>query len=761
MRDSVTKKTNLIIYSVLLFGLAFVVSPAESQPRTYTLRGTVVDSSTGERIPYATVRVDSTTIGTASNAAGYFILPLIPYHSRHFVVSAVGFKRKNFEVESSLSVVEVTFRLPEEPPTMNPVLVTAEAVSQMKPASPSTFVLSPRELQKASGLLNNDLLQAVTQLPGVVTIGGISSQYYVRGGAADQNLVTIDGMRIYNLFHAFGLFSFVDPLIVKVADVSTGGFQAEYGGRLSSVLSIETRDGDKYNYGAAGSFDLLSSDIALYGPLPFNLFQGHTSFIGFFRTSLNRNTLNNFFNLNLPFQFYDGFGKFTTDFYSSGHVSLEYFSTGDQIVSSNNMDPDYHWRNSGYALTGNYFFGDDYNIQFSISKSVYRAEQLPKSSSYLYHQLSQISDPGVYGNLTYYPSPTAQLDFGLLFNFPTYEFTFTNAFGLPLAIDQTEAEPNFWLKYKWEFIRKLSIELGMRIDMARNFSYVMGGNHGYLGDPRATLTYKLDPASEVYLATGLYHQRVMNLNNENDIYTPFNLIIPISDATTHTDDEEAYHFILGGKGLLLDFLDVGTEVYYKDFTKLVLINRNKVDESDPDFILGTGESYGIELSAKYDIGIFYTMGNYSLAKVTNTSEGFTFAPTYDRRHQFNFSLGWEPLERLWLRTHWEYGSGLPYTPLAGYYPEMRINPADWVAYLLSNASSQVAFGATNSERISAYHRLDASGSYEFHLIGLDLTSELMLINIYNRKNVFYINNINGSVEYSLPFMVNVSLKWKI
>jgi len=747
--------------SLLFAVLLLFASIANGQEKVYTLRGAVTDSASGERIPYATVRLEKTSIGTYTNAEGYFVLPQIPDKYKRVIVSAVGYREKIFEIKSHAAVINATFRLLEEPTTLSPVEVTGEYLGRMKPVAPSTTVLYRRDLEKATGIFSNDFVQAITQLPGVVTVGGISSQYYVRGGASDQNLVTIDGIRVYNLFHAFGLFSFIDPLIVKVADMSTGGFQAQYGGRLSSVLSVETKDGDKHKYNAAGSIDLLSSDIMLSGPLPLKILEGHTSFIGFFRTSLYKNSLRRYFQRSLPFQFFDGFGKLTTDFTSTGHASLEFLSTGDQISSENSVDPDFHWRDVGYSLSSSYLFSDQYSFQFSVSTSIYNAEQLPKASSYVHYESSQIIDPAFYGNLSYFPSANAQLDFGLLFNFPSYNFTFTNAYGNLLTLDQQEVEPNMWVKYKWEAIKNLEVELGLRLDISRTFEYATGAGKGYLADPRTTFTYNLSGNASLYFAAGEYHQRIISLNNEDDIYTPFDLIVAIPDTASNLDDEEAYHFILGGQFFPINIMKIKSEVYYKDFTKLVTVNRNKIDQNDPDFIMGTGKSYGLEFSCEYDIGDLYLTANYSYSKVTNTSDGLTFVPRYDRRHQINLSLGWEPLKKFWLRTHWEYGSGLPYTPMSGFYPQIHLDPNNLSGYVNSGTSNQIVFGAKNSARMPPYHRLDASASYEAKVFGIDLTSELMLINIYNRRNVFYINNVSGDVEYSLPFIVNFSLSWRI
>ncbi|MGB9591286.1 MAG: TonB-dependent receptor, partial [Candidatus Kryptoniota bacterium] len=661
--------------STLLLLCAFLILPSFSgllgQTKNYTLRGMVTDSATGERIPYATIRVRGTSIATYSNAEGYFVLPNILRAYNQILVSAVGYKEQIFEIKNPGSVVNVTLQLREEPTILSPVEVTGEYPGKMKPAAPSTTVLYARDIQKATGIFNNDIIQAITQLPGVVTVGGISSQYYVRGGAADQNLVTVDGIRMYNLFHAFGLFSFIDPLIVKVADMSTGGFQAQYGGRLSSILSMETKDGDRFNYEAAGSFDLLSSDVMLSGPVPLPMGRGHTSFIGFYRRSLYKNSLRRFFGRSLPFDFYDAFGKITSDFTSTGHVSLEVFSTADRISSEKETDSDYHWQDLGYSLSASYLFSDQYSFQFSVSTSMYTAEQLPRSLSYLHYELSKVTDPAFFGNLSYFASPDQQLDFGLLFNFPSYNFTFTNAYGNVLSMNENEVEPNFWVKYKRPFFRKFTVELGLRFDISRSFMALTGGTNGYTADPRLTITYDLSPASKFYIAAGRYHQRIISLTNEDDIYTPFELIVPISsDAYSALKDEEAYHYIIGGQIYPSNLMQIKLEGYYKDYTKLVTANRNKVDQNDPDFVMGTGAAFGIESSMQYDVGSFYTQLNYAFSKVTNTVDGFTFSPRYDRQHQINISIGLQPFQKLWLRAHWEFGSGLPYTPLAGFYSEL-------------------------------------------------------------------------------------------
>ncbi len=740
---------------LILFGDSLAQGPR------YVLRGTVADSSTGERIPYATVRVAGTPIGGFTNSEGYFIIPRVPADSREILVSAIGYRMKSFEIAKKAGIVEVTFSIPAEPTTLSPVEVTGRYKGLAKPVAPSTTILYAEDVAKVTGIFSNDLLQAVTQLPGIVTLGGITSQYYVRGGSADQNLVTVDGIRVHNLFHAFGLFSFIDPLIVKVADMNTGGYQAEYGGRLSSILSVETKDGDKNKYALAGNIDLISSDLVLGGPLPLGIGAGKTSFLTFFRTALYENSLNRFFGRSLPFSFFDGFGKITTDFTSSGHASIEFLSTGDEISSDNPGDPNFRWRDAGYSLNASYLFSDQYRFDFSVTTSVYNAEQIPKTTGFTHYELCRITDPAFRGNLAYFAGDETELNFGLLFNFPLYEAEFTNAYGNTMRLSRQEVEPNMWAKYRWPVTRRLKAEVGLRLDISRTFKYASYTGKGYLADPRLTLSYQLTPESSVYFAGGLYHQRIISLTNEDDIYSPFDLIFAIPDTASNLDDESAYHYVIGTQFAPSNLTKAKAEIYYKDFTNLLAVNRDKVDQSDPDFVPGTGKAYGVEATFEYDGGDLYFSANYSHAKVTKTSGGITYEPRYGRSDQLNLSIGWAPILGLWMRARWEYCSGLPYTPLAGYYPQLALDPDNLSGYLKSKASSQIIFGAKNSARMSPYHRLDLSLSYDVHACGVDLTPRVMLVNVYNRMNVFYINNVSGDVEYSLPFIVNFSVSWRI
>ena len=727
------------------------VSVSGAQETKGTIKGSVVDSLTGERIAYASVLVSGTTTGTVANDAGYFILRNVDFRGLKLIVSAVGYRERLFNVEAAARKGEaVELDISPAPKTLETVTVTGESFNGSAGVA-GTNVITTGELQKNVGVFKNDVVQYITQLPGVVTVSGVSSQYFVRGGGVDENLVMIDGMQVYNLSHAFGLFSFVDPLIVKVANFSAGGFGAQYGGRLSSVFDIQTIDGDNRNYKAAGTLDLLSSDFELTGPIS----RGNSSFLFFYRRPLYQSVLNKFYSLGLPFDFYDGFAKLTANVAGTGHISVEFLTSADRIKSNDLTQPDFTWGNSSGGVTGNYLFGDQFNAKFGLTYSVYKAEQLPNNSTVLYHQLSQISNPSMFANVTSYTESQNELSFGFLFNFPNYSYTFTNTYGFPIVQSESQVEPQVWTSYDIKIGERLSLGIGLRSDLRRTFGVISGGQ-GYLTEPRVSIAYNPSDIMTLYVAYGIYHQRLIDLNDENLVFTPFELVAPVPDSMR---DEQSSQYVIGTELDPNVLTTVRVEAYYKSLSQLLGVNRDKVYSWESDFITGRGEAYGLEISAGYETERYYLQGSYSFGRTTRTFEGVTYYPRYDLRHQMNLTAGWQAYGNLWLRAKWKIASGLPYTPIAGFYGLMQFDPYNLPAYAEQPLYNQALFGNLNTARLPGFQSLDLSGSYELYFDWAHLTLQGTLINVYNRRNVFYINNVTGDVVYQLPTLFDFSLGW--
>ncbi len=719
-----------------------------------TITGSIADSSSGEHIPYANISVIGTSLGTVADVNGYFILRDIALHNARLRVSAVGYKEKEFDVEyNGKQSISLDLKISESPKTLPVVEVVGRTVNEAAGIVGNTVITS-FQLQNNVGIFKNDVVQYVTQLPGVVTVSGVSSQYYVRGGGPDENLVLVDGMQVYNLSHAFGLFSFVDPMIVRSANFSVGGFQAEYGGRLSSVFDIQTIDGDKNEFEAKGTLDLLSSDAMLTGPLFGN---GKSSFVVFYRRPLFQNALQKFYSLDLPFDYYDGFAKATMDLSGTGRISAEFLTSSDQILQQSQTDPDFRWSNNSGSVSGAYIFGDQFDMKSSLSYSTYRAEQLPKQSQSLGYQLDQISNFTLNGDVTSYTSTRDQVDVGMQFNFPNYNYTFTNKYGSVIEESISEIEPQAWAKYTFNPQGKVSFEVGLRADLERTFQQLSKDSLGYLPEPRLTLSYNMNDQVSIYANYGIYHQRLMNLNDENLVFTPFDVIAPVPEESK---DEGSTQYILGCRFEPNNLTSAKVELYYKDLNNLVAVNLNKVYDWENDYVFGSGKAYGADVSVRYDAGAsLYFQTGYSYGFTTRTFNGATYYPRYDLRNQINISSGVQPARKLWIRARWKLAGGLPYTPIEGYFGAVPFNPSNLPGYTNQGLYSQALFGSVNSARLPGFQSLDLSASYDLDLDWAHFNIQGMVINVYNRKNVFYINNITGDVVYQLPTVFNLSLGW--
>jgi len=181
---------------------------------------------------------------------------------------------------------------------------------------------------------------------------------------------------------------------------------------------------------------------------------------------------------------------------------------------------------------------------------------------------------------------------------------------------------------------------------------------------------------------------------------------------------------------------------------------------EPDFMFGSGNAYGADVSFKYDAGEnLYLQVGYSYSRTTRTFNGITYFPRYDVRDLANISSGFQPAKNLWVRGRLKLTSGLPYTPITGYFGVIPVEPNNLQAYTNQALYAQALFGKVNSARLPGYQSFDLSASYDLTLNWTQLNIQGTLINVLDKKNVFYINNVTGNVVYQLPTVFNLSLGW--
>ena len=198
------------------------------------IEGVIADSATGERVPGANVMLKGTGRGASTSNNGFYLISSVPPGTYELVVGAVGYQRRTVPLtvrgtETQTVNLRIAVRLIET----REVVVETQSISSLTERSASVHVITPKELQRLPAAGQQDLLRSLQILPGITSTSDVSAKFFVRGGAGDQNLILLDGMKVYNPFHAFGLFSIFDPDIIRNAEVYTGAFPAGYGGRLS------------------------------------------------------------------------------------------------------------------------------------------------------------------------------------------------------------------------------------------------------------------------------------------------------------------------------------------------------------------------------------------------------------------------------------------------------------------------------------------------------------------------------------------------
>ena len=336
----------------IVFLAAFVTSVAIAQTnRTASVSGFIYDASNGEALIGANVFLENTLLGSSTNLNGYYVIPKIPAGESILIVDYIGykqFKRKLFLTPGDMKVVTVSLEVGNI--QMEKVVVTGEALTTSeklfrKPIS--KIELTPRQIKQMPQVAEADLLRSLQTLPGILPISDFSSALYVRGGTPDQNLHLIDGTEIYNPEHAFGLFSTFNMDAIKKVELSKGGFGAQYGGRLSSILNVTNLDGNREEFEGTGSISLLSAKTTVQMPI------GTVgSLSGSFRRTYFDKTIAKAID-NVPnYYFYDGNVKAFFDINDKNKLTISGYGGEDvlDLTFNNNSSEDvgfnYDWGNT-------------------------------------------------------------------------------------------------------------------------------------------------------------------------------------------------------------------------------------------------------------------------------------------------------------------------------------------------------------------------------------------------------------------------------
>lgn len=759
-----------LLFTLLLLGAATL--------NAQTIKGVLTDEESGEAIPFAVVALDGTKYGASTDINGFYLINKIPEGSYTIRVHYVGYQ----EYTAALTIkkgqtVNHNISLKSEVTTLKAVNITDKRSEERKlqtQVSVEKITASQiREMPSIGGTA--DLAQYLQVLPGVNSTGDQGGQLYIRGGSMIQNLCLIDGMMVYNPFHSIGLYSIFETDIILNADIYSGGFGAQYGGRISSVMDITTRDGNKKRHSGKVGFNTFGANLMLEGPLKKETTESPTS-ISYLLSAKNSylsktsEAIYPYIGSSLPFDFLDLYGKLSINSGSGSKINFFGFRFDDDVTGYKSL-ADYHWNN--YGLGSNFMLvtGSSSILEGHISYSDYK---ITLKDAFSQDNYSRIGGFNAGFDITNFIGSN-RMKYGIAFEGYSTDYKYSNNYGIKSSQDPTYTSSiSGYITYKIA-TGKWLVDPGVR------YIFYSSLSTGSL-EPRLAAKYNMNDKLSLKMAGGLYSQIFLDARSDNDIVNLFSGILTgtsdlykpsvFRDKPVTNSVQRSQHIILGVEYDITSDISANAEVYYKHFGHLLNANRNKMfDRNDAayrtggiyekpeyyltDYIIENGNAYGIDFSLTYDIDWLYVWATYSLGWVRRTDEIQTYYPHYDRRHTINLlstiRLGethqWE------ISGRWSYGSGFPFTQTQGMYENITFNDGIITDYTLTNGDYGVAYGELNAGRLPNYHRLDISGKRRFSIGKRSILDiNVSVTNTYNRNNIFYFDRLTFTRVDQLPIL---------
>jgi len=765
-----------------IFILSFFLFPIFSSAQESMIRGFIYEEESGEPAIFSNVFLQGTTYGASTDNNGYFLISKIPAGNYTLMVTYLGFDTIQMQVQLKPDdILNKNFFIKESSVKLETVIVNAERIEARTETKTSVVKITPKEIKQIPSVGGQaDFAQYLQVVPGVIFTGDQGGQFYVRGGSPIQNKVILDGMTIYNPFHSIGLFSVFDTELIRNADVYTGGYNADYGGRISSIMDITYKDGNKKRFSGSLGVSTFGARALIEGPIVKQKSpeSGSASFVLSFKNSYLEESSKIFYSYvdenGLPFNFADVYGKVSINAGNGSKVSFFGFSFNDQVDNYKAISS-YGWNS----------FGGGANFVVIPGKSpvliegifAYSQYQSNISSTALNNKSSLIN--GFNGGLdfTYFLGKNS-LKYGIEVEGYRTEYEFRVASDSSRIINLTEntTQLGAYAKYKAIF-GKLIIEPGFRLQWYSSLSEISP-------EPRLALKYNVTDKFRLKFAGGMYSQNFIAATSDRDVVNLFYGFLSGPEnlpATFDGDDvdsklQKSNHLILGTEIEVGKYLNLNIEGYYKNFPQLTNINRFKLfneNEAPPgtpdvekkDFIVEKGDAYGIDLSMQYDYKKVYVWFVYSLGFVHREYENaqgemVSYTPHFDRRHNVNFILSYitGPKKQWEFSVRWNFGTGFPFTQVQGFYEHLTFPDGVNSDYPTENGQLGIIYGELFGGRLPTYHRLDIDMKKNFYLgAKTKLVLDVSVINLYNRQNVFYVDLITNEIIYQLPFMPSIGL----
>ena len=753
---------------LLLALLASLAGSASAQ--TAALNGFVRDAQSGETLLQATVRVEGTARGAATNVSGFYTLGDLPPGEATITASYLGYQPVRRTV--TLTAGETTrldIELTPEGVTTDEVVVEAEEPIEEERA-PGTTTVSIDLVEALPTVFEADLFRSIQLLPGVKASSDFSSALYIRGGSPDQTLILLDGTTVYNPTHFFGFFSTFNTEAIKDVRLYKGAYPSTYGGRLGSVVDVYNRDGNRNETHGSLSLGLLASRVGVEGPIP--------GVPGSYSFNARRSTLEPLLAVlreqldedGIPesFYFYDLNGKVSVDLSPNDRISVASYAGRDQVVvpfgDDARFDLDYGNRTGSIAynrvLSGTAF------AQTRLTASRYFSYPTGEFGETGFERPNTITDYSVRSDVEWFPTGGVELktgawagllDLGLSSSFNgSTQTDYRNPSRYASGYVQGRLKPgNGWILtggVRAEYFRSETDDL-LDDDPSVPASYVRVS-------PQVQVEKTMGENLVLQAAAGRYHQFLSLITNE--AFSGFDTWVTTGVGVP---PQESDQLVLGVKTNLGPAYRLDVEVYGRTLRDLFDTRPEVQDVAGLDyqdlFRFGRGYAYGAEVLLERGLGrltglVSYTIGVTRRRYPAEQQFDVYFPPKYDRLHDLTLVANYD-LGRGWKATAvGAYATGQAYTSPSGLYVIDGL-PFEDPDLVVSQTN------ALNSARLEPYHRADLGFTKTGAWSWADYELQLQLVNVYNRRNLWFLNydrgeNPIGVTEVrQLPILPNVSI----
>lgn len=764
-----------------LFFIALIFIPLLSQAQNHTVSGNIKSLSNGEDMISAYVFVKGRDEGTVTNFYGFYSLTL-PAGTYTLIYSYTGFNQIEKAVDLTKADLKLNIELEKEINELNVVEIKAKKkTDNFKKIEMSTVKLDIEQIKKIPALLGEaDVIKSIQLLPGVSTVGEGATGFNVRGGGVDQNLVLLDEAPVFNSSHLFGFFSVFNPDAVKNVKLIKGGIPSEYGGRLSSILDVRMKDGNKKKFSGQGGVGLLFSRLTLEAPIV----KDKGSFVIAGRRSYADVIAKPFLNESLKdakFYFYDLTAKANYQFgdndkvYLSGYFGRDVFGAGF-FFNWGNTTSTVRWNHvynkKLFSNVTAYYSNYDYSLgvesdngdEFKWSSAIVNYSVKPQWTYYA--NSKNTFNFGVHS--TYYdfrPATTSFVSGGI-----SSDISLDNKYALESAVyagNEQKVGKGIILKYGLRFSAFQYLgngtsyefeEASATLDSRTLINQTEYSTNKVIADyynlePRFSIKVDVDSVSSIKASYNRMSQ-YLHLMSNTAAATPLDVWSP---TTNNIKPELADQIALGyfrnfGKDL---GFEASSEVYYKMLQNQIgyipdaNLTLNELYEGD--LLFGNGRAYGIEFLIKKTSGKFTGWVSYTLAKseikIDNINNDDWFPSRYDRTHVGNLILSYSFTKRYEMSANFVYNTGIPAT--------FSTNSFEVQGYSIP----QNPTNSFNNSRVSDYHRLDLS----FTINGREKDKKKIsgdwvfsVYNAYNRKNAFTIF-LDGNDDQGVPQAIRYSI----